>query len=101
MRGKQIAFQFTNPQFAELVRDIRRATDAHPQGVMSMEDWLTKHVADPKTRDRWAAAARVCKGLEDRRANVTQVKRVIVWRGDDGKPGRVETHFFDFRRERR
>lgn len=99
MGSKQMMFSMSNPELVETARETRRLLKAHPQGERSFETWANETIPDPKKRVRVIVTRDVLDNLNARR-NITQIKRVTVWKPttEFEKWGRVEVEFFDFRR---
>lgn len=87
--SRQMAFQFTNLQLSEGLEKL----DSLPRSENPQEPYgkkLERHFPDEKERERMLAVVQIAALCQAKGLSLDDVKKVICWRNEEGKPHQME-----------
>jgi len=87
--GKQMAFQLNAVQLRAKVDFL---VNSYEEGKYATAgDWLRAVAKDEKDRQLLTVVFGIMNECTKENRKITRVRKVICWRGPDGKPAQVET----------
>ena len=84
-------FQFTGAKLCEMMELVTRRVGVVPKAAL--EEALVREFPDEKERKMARATIIVLVKCYDAKRDYEDVKKVIVWRDHEGKPGQIQIEF--------
>lgn len=88
MASRQMAFQVSGYEYMEFLKVMVRLGD-----VDTLKAWIAQ-IKDEQRQRRMQACVLIAAKSNQMGHDPLQVKKIVCWRDDDGKPGKVEAEFY-------
>lgn len=92
MPSRQMAFQINELEIHELLRRIAD-TYVNKRPDQTIGDWIDSIDQDPKIRMKLQAVLTIAIKCGKEGRDPLMIRKLICWRGDDGKPDKLEAEW--------